>query len=164
MRKNPLYLLLAILEIVRFSVLALLAMSLGVFSMPAAVLSLWRYAAAPQLLFALALFFMWFDYDRYGVYRPLVLGGQIVLLLVLLPLAAALISPGLAGPRQYIYLGILALLDLLLVVLLAQKPRSGQSGAGQAGQESSMDPAPSGSADKPGASGPRGPEDIEKVE
>ncbi len=170
--------MLAILEIVRFYALTLLASSVGILSMSAGIPSLWRYALVPQLLFALALFFMWFDYARYGSYRSLVLAGKIILLAVVLPLAIDFIKPGLAEPEEYIYLGILAVVDAAVTVLLFMN-RGGRT-AGPSAPVQSMAAGPeesAGGADNAGkgsgaaktgadagTTGPRGPEDIEKVE
>jgi hypothetical protein len=39
------------------------------------------FALAPQILFAAAFFFLWFDYGRYSPYRPLLIAAKLVSLL-----------------------------------------------------------------------------------
>lgn len=146
MQRKVLYLAASIAELLRFLALFFIADSLGVLMMDGGIPALLRYAAAPQLLFAAGLFFLWYDPERYGAYRPLLLVGKAIGLLVLAPFAFRLVASGLAEIRDFALIGLIALVDLLVLLLLALRPRAAR--AVPAAEET----------------GPRGPEDIEKVE
>jgi hypothetical protein len=148
MQRKPFFLAAAIAELLRFLAIFFLADSLGVLRMGVGVPALFRYAAAPQLLFAAALFFLWYDYERYEVYRPLLVAGKSVSLFVLLPLALRIVGSGLGETSDFILLGFAAFVDVGVLVLAARK-------------SATIEAAP---PPVEGQTGPRGPEDIEKVE
>ena len=87
MKRRPLFLAATIAELLRFFALIALAQQLGLFKTTNGALRLFRYAAAPQLLFAAGFFFLWLDLRRYAVYRPLIVVGKLANLAALVPLA-----------------------------------------------------------------------------
>jgi hypothetical protein len=148
MQRKPFFLAAAIAELLRFLAIFFLADSLGVLRMGVGVPALFRYAASPQLLFAAALFFLWYDYERYEAYRPLLVAGKAVSLFVFIPLALRLAASQLGEMSDFILLGFAALVDIGVLVLAARKPAAVKAA----------------SPSVEGRTGPRGPEDIEKVE
>ncbi len=166
MQRKPLYLAISAAEILRFLGLAFLAGSLGALgtgaepSGAAALGSLFRYVAAPQLLFGAAFFFLWYDRGRYAPYRPLAIVGKILALAAILPVffAAFRLGPDiLPNRRAALYPAAAVLLvDLLgLAALLADRNPAGD--AADAGEEGGRAAPKAGNA-------PGGPEDIERVE
>lgn len=90
MKRRIPHLAAAVAELVRFLALMLLSAKLGVIGAAGdegGGAFLLRYAAAPQLLFAAGFFFLWLDFGRYGIYRPLLAIGKIAALVALLPLS-----------------------------------------------------------------------------
>jgi hypothetical protein len=148
MQRKPLFLAASIAELLRFLAIFFLADSLGVLRMGVGAPSLFRYAASPQLLFAAALFFLWYDYGRYEAYRPLLAAGKAVSLLVLLPLALRLALSQLGAMSDFVLLGFAALVDIGVLLLASLKSRAVEATPPQVESHT----------------GPRGPEDIEKVE
>lgn len=98
MKRKFLYLAAAIAELARFLALLLLAADFGAIGEDGGFPRLFRYAAAPQLLFAAAFFFLWLDEARYGPYKPLAAIGKLALLAAALPLglelAYSFVEPG----------------------------------------------------------------------
>jgi len=150
MKRRPILLAAAIAELLRFFALMTLAQGLGLFRAANGAERLFRYGAAPQLLFAAGFFFLWLDHVRYNAYRPLLIVGKIAGLVVLVPVAlllgdylkaaqAMLPHPGTVAAL----VGVIALVDVLSLTLLAL---SGERDDGPL-------EAPPG----------QGPEDIEKV-
>lgn len=154
MKRGPLFLAAALVEVLRFFVLMIFAAALGLLTQHQLIPYFLRYLAVGQLLFAAAYFFLWLDGERYAVYRPLALAGKAVSLLAFSPLLIALLGSGggegylLAGGTARYAAAFLPLADLLGILLLALYRRPG---------------APA--ADKPPLElAQRGPEDIERVE
>ena len=149
MKRRPIHLAAVIAEILRFFALIMLAQSLGLFRGASGAARLMRYAAAPQLLFPAAFFFLWLDRERYKAYRPLLILGKIVSLAALLSVAVLVGDFLRAEPDMMpnpgaaiLYLGILVIVDLGALAVLAL-----------GGAEPERSPAPG-----------QGPGDIEKVE
>jgi hypothetical protein len=161
MRRKAVHLIAAIAESLRFFAIAFLAFSVGAL-FDSSVSSLLRYAAAPQLLFAVGFFFMWLDRDRYASYRPLLAVGKLASAACYIPLASALVRDPWAAAACFGVRGLglslalfVAAVDIasLSVLLLA---RDSLRPAGLAGAEPSDPP-------KPPLLG-QGPGDIERVE
>ena len=155
MQRKPLFLVAAAAELGRFLALAFLAGAVGALRSGSGLPAFFRYAMAPQLLFAAMFFFLWYDRERYGAYRPLAIAGKAVSLAAFIPLAVGLVAEG-ASMAYLARQGALAAaavlgIDLgsLLLLCLYGRPEG----------ETEAEP---GEAGAPGA--PRGPEDIEKVE
>jgi hypothetical protein len=151
MQRKPLFLVAAVAELARFLALAFLAEALGGLRSGTALPLFFRYLAAPQLLFAAAFFFLWFDPSRYAAYRPLALLGKGLSVLASLPLlvgllrltsGATLVGPE-AAPASLVAVGV----DLFGLLVLATAGRGGR-----------------GVVEAPPDEGPKGPESIEKVE
>ena len=155
MQRKTLFLVAAAAELGRFLALAFLAGAVGALRSGSGLPAFFRYAMVPQLLFAAMFFFLWYDRERYGAYRPLAVAGKAVSLVAFVPLAISLITEGASMAylsRQGVVAAIVALgVDMagLLLLCLYGKP-DGEPGA------KIEDTA------TPGA--PKGPDDIEKVE
>jgi len=145
-RRFP-YLAASIAELARFFALMLLAGNIGAAGENEGMSRFFRYAAAPQLLFAAGFFFMWLDAARYGPYRPLLAVGKIVCLLAFVPFVAFVVfslgSPGLGladPPAAFLASLFVALEDAgaLAVLGICGRPGGGQDvvvpGAAPAGQ------------------------------
>jgi hypothetical protein len=169
MQRKPLYLAAAIAELARFFALSLLAGALGAMGSPASPIAgeaglsqFYRYATAPQLLFVVAFFFLWYDFGRYRAFRPLLILGKAISLLDFLPFSIYLIRSafdlplaGSAGPAAAIC-AFAVDLGSLLVLCLAKLPLAAaddepEGKAGAAAAEKSI-------------TGPRDPSEIEEVE
>ncbi|MBL8965537.1 MAG: hypothetical protein JNG85_00940 [Spirochaetaceae bacterium] len=166
MQRKPLYLAISAAEILRFLGLAFLAGSLGALgtgaepSGTAALSSLFRYVAAPQLLFGAAFFFLWYDRGRYAPFRPLALVGKILALAAILPVfyAAFRLGPDLLPDRRAAFLPAAAVLLVDLVGLAALI-------ADRTPADEASDRAGTGGPAAPKAdNAPTGPDDIERVE
>lgn len=158
MRRKPVHLAAAIAESLRFFAIAFLAYSVGALG-TASVSSLLRYAAAPQVLFALGFFFLWLEPERCASYRPLLIVGKAAGLLCYLPLGSALaVDPaarGISLGRPALGLGLALLIaaaDMLslTVLFLTKAPEPSGPGTGPAAEP----PKPAG----------QGPDEIERVE
>lgn len=153
MKRGPLFLAAALVEVLRFFILMTLAAALGLLADRPLIPDFVRYVSVVQLLFAAAYFFLWFDHDRYREYRPLALVGKFVSILAYAPLALSLI--GYAGGEGFVPAGRLSavasagipavdLAGIFLLVLYRRTPSRATPQAAVVAQ--------------------RGPEDIEKVE
>ena len=163
MKRKAVHLTAAIAESFRFIAVVFLAFSVGALR-DASVSNLLRYAAAPQLLFAVGFFFLWLDPERYRAYRPLLAIGKAASLACALPLAVAVardpqaLSATLGIPRLGLLLAsFISIVDIAsLAVLFATRepapPRTAKA----------IEPA----AAVPAGPGPagQGPADIERVE
>ncbi|HUX40006.1 MAG TPA: hypothetical protein VMV83_02475 [Rectinemataceae bacterium] len=164
MKRGPLFLAAALVEVLRFFILMTFAAALGLLAQRPLIPSFIRYAAIGQLLFVVAYFFLWLDLDRYAAYRPLALIGKILSLAAFVPVGLGLI--GAMGSEGFIPAGggaanaaiSLPLVDLLGILILAVYRRPAPSASSTAEPVSAGGPAASTSAAQ------RGPEDIEKVE
>ncbi len=166
MQRTPRFLVAAVAELFRFLGIASLAESLGALRDEGA--ALFRYAAAPQLLFVAAFFFLWRDEDRYAAYRPLALVGKALELaafpLLVLALSRAdplvLPDPGSALlPAAFIFI-----VDLGgLAALSRGRPRSHRGAKGDSAVSGTSSPHMDDAA-RSRDNVPRGPEDIERVE
>ena len=140
MKRNPIYLAATMAELARFVALMIVSQLMGVLGKTNGSVQLIRYDAAPQLLFAVGLFFLWLDRQRYESYRSLLLVGKLAELVTVFPLAlyagsfsgvgrAATASPATLMPL----VSALALVDLGVLLLLALDKGSGEAqGAGPA--------------------------------
>lgn len=173
MQRKPRFLLAALAEPIRFLGLAFLAGALGALRGGTPSGALFRYAAAPQLLFAAAFFFLWYDGERYAAYRPLAIVGKLLglaALPVLLPGLLRAASEGPADPRLVAVPAVLVLLlDLLglaaLLLPAAKAPGSGGRAPGSSGAPGDGSGGGPSADNAPRADNvPRGPEDIERVE
>lgn len=154
MRRKPVHLIAAIAESFRFFAVAFLAYSIGALG-SASVSSVLRYAAAPQILFAVGFFFLWLDPLRYGSYRPLLLVGKAASLVCFLPMGATVLADPAArgislgqpalGFGMILFIAIVDLLDLSILLLAKEEAPSSLEG---------------GKPSEPG----QGPGDIERVE
>ncbi|HRZ65222.1 MAG TPA: hypothetical protein P5133_09860, partial [Spirochaetia bacterium] len=140
MKRKFLYLVAAIAELARFLALLLLSADFGAIGEGGGFPRLFRYAAAPQLLFAAAFFFLWLDEARYGPYRPLAAIGKLALLAAALPLglevAYSFVEPG-SGLRDpgfaSLALGFSLAVDLFGLGLAApRRPESWPAAAAEA--------------------------------
>lgn len=164
MKRGPLFLAAALVEVLRFFILMTFAAALGLLAQRPLIPSFIRYAAIGQLLFIVAYFFLWLDFDRYAAYRPLALTGKILSLAAFVPVGFGLI--GAMGSEGFIPAGrgaanaaiALPLVDLLGILILGLYRRSASGASSIAGPGSA-----GGSVASPSAA-QRGPEDIEKVE
>lgn len=171
MQHKPLFLVAAIAEIFHVFILGLLARAAGLVGAEGLLPALFRYVAAPELLFGAAFFFLWLEGRRYAVYRPLALLGKVLSLAVFLPFGFSLRAmlggetlvpwPGTALVASFALL----LLDLgeLLVLLLYGRFRDENRGEERKEDRSLNKGEEPEGAPVPGL-GPRGPEDIERVE
>ncbi len=153
MKRRLIHLVAVIAELLRFSAFVLLAQDLGLFRASGVASRLFRYAAAPQLLFAAGFFFLWLDRERYKAYRPLLILGKIVSLTALFPVAFLAGDFLMADPTLMPSSGsvmfplvVLILVDLGALAILAL--------TGGGGDSTRQHVAPPG----------RGSADIEKVE
>lgn len=155
MQRKPLFLVAAAAELGRFLALAFLAGAVGALRSGSGLPAFFRYAMAPQLLFAAMFFFLWYDRERYGAYRPLAIAGKAVSLVAFVPLAVSLIAEGASMAhlaRQGAVAAIAALgVDMVGLLVLCLYGRADGEPRGKIGDDGA-----------PGA--PRGPDDIEKVE
>lgn len=108
MKRGPLFLAAALVEVLRFFVLMTLAAALGLLAQRPLIPSYLRYLAVGQLIFFAIFLFLWLDEGRYAVYRPLALAGKVVSLVALLPLFASF--AGTLGGEGFIPAGRSALL------------------------------------------------------
>ena len=155
MQRKPLFLVAAAAELGRFLALAFLAGAVGALRSGSGLPAFFRYAMVPQLLFAAMFFFLWYDRERYGAYRPLGIAGKAVSLAAFIPLAIGLATEGTSMAylsRQGAMAAVVTLgVDLAGLLLLCLYGR--QDGEARGKPEE---------AGTPGA--PKGPDDIEKVE
>jgi hypothetical protein len=114
-RKIP-HLVASITELVRFFALMLLAGNLGMVAGDGGASRLFRYVAAPQLLFAVGFFFLWLDFGRYGSYRPLLAVGKVAALVAFVPFFGFIVF-SLAEPAMGVGDSRAALLESLFIVL-----------------------------------------------
>jgi hypothetical protein len=162
MKRGPLFLAAALVEVLRFFILMTFAAALGLLAQRPLIPSFIRYAAIGQLLFVVAFFFLWLDLDRYAAYRPLALTGKILSLAAFLPVSFGLI--GAMGSEGFVPAGrgaanaaiVLPLVDLLGILILALYRRQPQG--------SSPIASPAGGSLVSPSAAQRGPDDIEKVE
>lgn len=77
MRRTTRYLAAAIAEILRFAFTGILASRTGLTGSIGAATTVYRYAVAAQLLFPAGLIVLWWDSQRYAVYKPLLLAGKL---------------------------------------------------------------------------------------
>lgn len=167
MQRNPLFLVASAAETARFIALAFLAGALGGLREGEGLPALFRYAAAPQLLFVAAFFFLWLDRERYGAYRALLLVGKVLSLVAFIPLFISMVQNrgsslmSRTGPTAaMVAVGI----DLFsFMVLLLSGTEGAPSDSGGSSHALSSPDSPSVESVQTGL-GPRGPEDIEKVE
>jgi hypothetical protein len=188
MRRKPLFFAASAIELLRFIALSFVATALGAAVAGQGDPAVFRYAAAPGLLFAVAFFFLGRDPLHYAPFRLLIVAGKLLSLAAFLPLGLSLLPallPQAAGrdlrgalPWAAILLGA----DLLSLLIAAaygrrekapEEPRSGvveyrsaamPSSPSPPGGAPSSSPASAAPGDKPPSLGPRGPEDIEGVE
>jgi hypothetical protein len=159
MKRKAVYIAATVAELLRFLALVALADGLGALKGESGADRVFRYAAAPQLLFAAGFFFLWLDEERYSVYRPLLLVGKLASALAFLPLAAliaALIRMAplqLQSPAQTAGLASYAALAELFSVAVLVFGRPGKD-------RSPLPPK----AREDASNGPKGPDDIERVE
>ncbi len=162
MQRKNLYLAAATAESVRFFALSFLAAALGGLREGDGLSVLFRYAAAPQLLFIVTFFFLWLDKARYGAYRPLLYVGKAISLATFVPLFISMAQRGSGAAFSGQVAPISALVavgvDLFGVFVLLMVGKS----PGDEGQER----LPGSRTQVPSVQGnePRGPEDIERVE
>jgi len=150
MKRGPLYLAAALVEVLRFFVLMTFAAALGLLGQRPLLPALLRYVAVGQLLFFAAFVFLWVDEERYAVYRPLALTGKIVSFVALVPVALSFAGSETfaSSGRQAMVTGIfLPLADLFGILVLGFYRRS----------KPALPPEPPDAAQ-------HGPEDIEQVE
>ena len=162
MKRGPLFLAAALVEVLRFFILMTFAAALGLLAQRPLIPSFVRYAAVGQLIFVAAFFFLWWDGERYAAYRPLALIGKVLSLAAFVPLALGLMG-SLVGegfiPASGNAAGmavVLPLVDLLGALLLGLYHR----------QLPAADSVARANPPSPGepAVAQRGPDDIEKVE
>lgn len=151
MKRGPLFLAAALVEVLRFFILMTFAAALGLLDHRPITPSFIRYVAVGQLLFFAVFFFLWYDEERYAVYRPLALAAKAISFVAFVPvalsLAGALFGEGFVPAGRSAVTGVFALptADLLGLFVLALYRRS---------------PRPS----KAPSLAQQGPEDIESVE
>ncbi len=158
MKRKAVNIVATTVEFLRFLALVLLADGLGILKGENGGDRLFRYVAASQLLFPAGFFFLWLDEERYSVYRPLLLVGKAAGLMAFIPFAALVVAYLRMAPLQLqnpaLTAGLCAY--VLLVELFATAVLV--FGRGKGGELP-------GSGSVPGASnGPKGPDDIERVE
>jgi hypothetical protein len=140
MKRKAVHIAAAAAELVRFFALMFLAESLGALRSQSGADRIFRYAAAPQLLFPAGFFFLWLDPDRYAAYRPLLAAGKGVGMGALVPLAflavALLRSDTTEALSPSLSLGLLAAIGAIdafsLAVLLALKQPHAEPGKDRA--------------------------------
>ena len=155
MKRKFLYLAAAIAELARFLALMQLSANFGAIGDGEGAPRLFRYAAAPQLLFSAAFFFLWLDYGRYGSYRPLVAVGKLVALVAIVPLALEIsysfVEPGsgIRDPRAaFLALAFIGAEDLFALGLAA-KARLPAAEAASSSREAPAIPVPAPAPEAP---------------
>ena len=164
MKRGPLFLAAALVEVLRFFILMTFAAALGLLAQRPLIPSFVRYVAIGQLLFVAAYFFLWLDYDRYAAYRPLALTGKLLSLAAFAPLGFGLVGTiasegfipaGRGAASSAIFLPLVDLLGLLILALYRRSAAVPSSASG---------PPAAGGAATAASHAQRGPDDIEKVE
>lgn len=158
MRRKAVHLFAAIAESLRFFAIAFLAFSVGALFDPS-VSSLLRYAAAPQILFAVGFFFLWLDRGRYASYRPLLAIGKLASAACYVPLASALVRDPWASAASFGIRGF----GLSLALLIAAVDIASLSVLFLSREESRPDGLAGAEPSGPKIPG-QGPGDIERVE
>lgn len=176
MQRKPLFLVAAVAELARFFALAIIAGAvgaLGASNLPAGGSGLalfYRYATAPQLLFVVAFFFLWYDPERYSPFRPLIIVGKALSILNFLPfmfyVVTSIYDLPIAGSSAPVAAVLAAVVDVagLLVACLASRTREKEGTIAEA-KEATKPPAGTGGEAKAASmNGPRDPSEIEEVE